>query len=80
MTPGPSTGNGSMPFDKGLGKVVLKTDVQQLQGITVAAVNNRLRMDIDKKVFSVDKNIVSAGGSALDVMKNVPSVNVDIDG
>jgi outer membrane receptor protein involved in Fe transport len=37
-------------------------------------------MDIDKKVFSVDKNIVTAGGSALDVMKNVPSVNVDIDG
>ena len=26
------------------------------------------------------KNIVSAGGTALDVMKNVPSVNVDIDG
>ncbi|HEX8675827.1 MAG TPA: outer membrane beta-barrel family protein, partial [Segetibacter sp.] len=37
-------------------------------------------MDIDKKVFGVDKNIVSAGGTALDVMKNVPSVNVDIDG
>jgi outer membrane receptor protein involved in Fe transport len=28
----------------------------------------------------VDKNIVSSGGTALDVMKNVPSVQVDIDG
>ena len=37
-------------------------------------------MDIDKKVFNVDKNIVSAGGTALDVMRNVPSVQVDIDG
>ena len=37
-------------------------------------------MDIDKKVFNVDQNIVSTGGTALDVMKNVPSVNVDIDG
>jgi Outer membrane receptor proteins, mostly Fe transport len=37
-------------------------------------------MDIDKKVFNVDQNIVSAGGTAVDVMKNVPSVNVDIDG
>ena len=37
-------------------------------------------MDIDKKVFSVDKNIVSTGGTAVDIMKNVPSVNVDLDG
>ena len=31
-------------------------------------------------MFNVDKNIVSAGGTALDVMRNVPSVQVDIDG
>ena len=37
-------------------------------------------MDIDKKVFNVDQNIVTAGGTAADVMRNVPSVNVDIDG
>src|SRR5687768_4594972 len=37
-------------------------------------------MDIDKEVFNVDQNIVSAGGTAVDVMKNVPSLNVDIDG
>jgi len=79
-TPGAGMATGSMSFDIDLGKVTLKVDVQQLQGITVTAGNSRLRMDIDKKVFSVDKNIVSAGGSALDVMKNVPSVNVDIDG
>ncbi|MDE3126034.1 MAG: TonB-dependent receptor, partial [Bacteroidota bacterium] len=39
-----------------------------------------LKMDIDKKVYNVEKDIVNAGGTALDVMKNVPSVNVDIDG
>ena len=37
-------------------------------------------MDIDKKVYNVEKDIVNAGGTAMDVMKNVPSVNVDIDG
>ncbi len=78
--PAPAAGNGSMSFDKNLGKVMLKTDVQQLQGITVVSTNSRLRMDIDKKVFNVDKNIVTAGGTGLDVMRNVPSVNVDIDG
>ena len=37
-------------------------------------------MDIDKKTFNVDKNIVSSGGTAVDVMKNVPSLQVDMDG
>src|SRR5262249_29422037 len=67
-------------FEKDLGKITMKTDLQELGNVTVTATSNRLRMDIDKKVFSVDQNLVSAGGTALDVMKNVPSVNVDIDG
>lgn len=67
-------------FDKDLGRIALKTDVQQLGGVVVTSTSSRLRMDIDKKVFNVDQNIVSAGGTAVDVMKNVPSVNVDIDG
>ncbi|GEO12234.1 TonB-dependent receptor [Segetibacter aerophilus] len=68
-------------FDKDLGKITLQTEIRKLEDVTVMATGSgRLRMDIDKKVFSVDKNIVTSGGSALDVMKNVPSVNVDIDG
>jgi outer membrane receptor protein involved in Fe transport len=67
-------------LEKDMGKITLKTDVQQLAGVLVTAASGRLRMDIDKKVFNVDQNIVSAGGTAVDVMKNVPSVNVDIDG
>lgn len=75
-----ASASGGMNFDKDLGKINLQTDVQQLQDVTIVGSTGRLRMDIDKKVFNVDKNIVSAGGTALDVMKNVPSVNVDIDG
>src|SRR6478735_604236 len=66
--------------DKDLGNITLKQDVKQLAGVTVTASTSALKMDIDKKVFNVDKNIVSAGGTALDVMKNVPSLQVDIDG
>jgi hypothetical protein len=66
--------------DKDLGNITLKPDVKQLAGVTVTASTSALKMDIDKKVFNVDKNIVSAGGTALDVMKNVPSLQVDIDG
>ncbi len=74
---GPPAGMPS--FDKDLGSIKLTGDVATLQTVTVTA-NRGMIMDIDKKVFNVDKNIVSAGGTALDVMKNVPTVNVDIDG
>ncbi|MBC7829787.1 MAG: TonB-dependent receptor [Chitinophagaceae bacterium] len=67
-------------FDKDLGKIKLLTDTKELETVIVTANTSSLRLDIDKKVFTVDKNIVSAGGTALDVMKNVPSINVDIDG
>src|SRR5205085_8281762 len=32
------------------------------------------------KVFNVDKNLVSTGGTAVDIMRNVPSISVDLDG
>lgn len=66
-------------FEKDLGKIMLKADQKQLQQVTVTA-TSRMQLDIDKKVFNVSQNIVSAGGTAVDIMKNVPSVNVDLDG
>ena len=66
--------------DKDLGNLKMTGDVNQLQNVTVTTSASSLKMDIDKKTFNVDKNIVSAGGTAVDVMKNVPSVQVDIDG
>ena len=66
--------------DKDLGNIKLETDMQQLQGVTVTASKPLLEMKIDRKVFNVEKNLTSVGGTAVDVMKNVPSVNVDIDG
>ena len=38
------------------------------------------RRNIDKKVFSVDQSLVSEGGSASDLLTNVPSVQLDVDG
>jgi len=78
----PSQGMASMmnAFDKDLGNIKLAKDVQDLANVNVVSSKPLMRMDIDKKVFNVEKNIVSAGGTAVDVMRNVPSVQVDIDG
>jgi outer membrane receptor protein involved in Fe transport len=67
-------------LDKDLGNIKLEIDNQVLGGVTVTASKPILQLGIDRKVFNVDKNLVSAGGSAVDVMKNVPSISVDIDG
>ena len=67
-------------IDRDLGNLRLSQDVKQLEGVVVTASKPTLKMDIDKKIYNVEKDIVNAGGTALDVMKNVPSVNVDIDG
>ena len=66
--------------DKDLGNIKLEIDAQQLQNVTVTANKPLLTMGIDRKIFNVEKNLTSVGGTAVDVMKNVPSVNVDIDG
>jgi ferric enterobactin receptor len=72
---------GSMPsFDKDMGNIKLTTDAKQLQDVTIAAPTSAIKLSADKKIFNVEKNIMSAGGTGIDVMRNVPSVNVDIDG
>jgi outer membrane receptor protein involved in Fe transport len=67
-------------LDKDLGNIKIQIDEQVLANVTVTADKPILQLGIDRKVFNVDKNITSAGGTAVDVMKNVPSVNVDVDG
>jgi len=82
-TPGKANSNpfGAMPsFEKDLGALKLQTDVAQLATATVTAKTPPMKLELDKKVFNVSQNIVSAGGTGVDVMRNVPSVNVDIDG
>lgn len=48
--------------------------------VSVTAERASLQLGIDKKVFSVDQSLVSEGGSAADLLQNVPSVETDLDG
>lgn len=67
-------------LDKDLGNIKIDIAEKTLDNVTVTASNPGLRLGIDRKVFNVDKNLVSAGGTAVDIMRNVPSISVDIDG
>lgn len=63
-----------------LGKIHLNADVKKLSVVEIDGSEPALLLEMDKKVYNVDKNPISAGGTAEDVLKNVPGVSVDMDG
>ena len=80
-----SSGGGDMSqmlnnIDKDLGNIKLQADAKELGEVVVTGERPTLQLGVDRKIFNVDKNIVSAGGNAVDVMRNVPTVTVDVDG
>ena len=67
--------------DKDLGNIKLEEDATQLQSVTVTSTAKpQFEMGIDRKIFNVDKNLTSTGQTAVEVMKSIPNLNVDIDG
>lgn len=67
-------------IDKDLGNIKLEADIKELGEVVVTGEKPTLQLGIDRKIFNVDRNIVSQGGTGVDVMRNVPTVNVDVDG
>jgi len=63
-----------------MGMIKLMEDSKRLSEVEVVGQGTQMRFEIDKKVFSVDQNIASAGGSATEVLQNIPSVDVDNEG
>ncbi|MEZ4701513.1 MAG: carboxypeptidase regulatory-like domain-containing protein [Rhodothermales bacterium] len=63
-----------------LGAIRLTPDTQQLEGVEVVAEREAVTFEIDRTVYNTKDQITSTGGSASDVLQNIPSVEVDIDG
>jgi len=66
--------------EQDLGNLILGADETTLKTVEIDAEKSASEMSIDRKVFNVDKNITSRGGTAMDVMKNIPSVTLDASG
>ena len=63
-----------------MGTIRLKSDKKMLKEIVVTEQRSQMSFEIDKRVFTVDQNIASTGGSASDVLADIPSVEVDNEG
>lgn len=67
--------------DKDLGNIKMEVDATDLGNVTVtSSAKPQFELGIDRKIFNVDKNLVSTGQTATEIMKNIPGMNVDIDG
>ncbi|MEO9892814.1 TonB-dependent receptor [Aurantibacter sp.] len=63
-----------------LGTITLEEDSQQLDEVVVEGQVSQTVFKLDKRVFNVGADLSSTGASALEVLNNVPSVNVNIEG
>lgn len=66
--------------DVNLGKIQMADDAKVLNEVVVEGVASQMRFELDKKVFTVDNDIVAAGASASELLESIPSVEVDQDG
>lgn len=66
--------------DTNLGTISLITDSNNLEAVEIIAEKSTVEIRLDKKIYNVGKDMTVKGGTAADVLANVPSVTVDIEG
>lgn len=67
-------------IEQDLGDIKIEPDTRQLNDVVVQGERASVVMSIDRRTYNVDKDISSRGGTAVDVMKNIPGLTVDADG
>ncbi len=63
-----------------LGIIKLFSTYQKINEVEVVAEKQRVEFKIDRRVVNVSQNIVSTGGTAVEVLENTPSVQTDFEG
>jgi outer membrane receptor protein involved in Fe transport len=63
-----------------LGTVTLSPDTETLDEVVIQGRQQQMTMELDKRIFNVGQDLSNISGTAADVLDNIPSVNVDIEG
>lgn len=63
-----------------LGVIKIAGDSEVLEGIVIEAKRAAVELKLDKRIYNVADNTIVKGGSASDVLDNIPSVEVDSEG
>jgi len=62
------------------GILEMEADLQALEEVDIIAEQTTVEIKLDKKIYNVGKDLTVRGGSVSDVLDNIPSVSVDIEG
>lgn len=65
---------------KNLGRISIAPTDYQLADVQITDRQDLMLNNIDRKTYNVEKSLVSEGGAATDILRTLPSVEVDIDG
>jgi ferric enterobactin receptor len=63
-----------------LGTIKLVSSTNTLDEVVVQAEKSSMELSLDKRIFNVGKDLANAGGTATDILSNIPSVSVDPEG
>ena len=80
----------NVPFDRDairagnrvidMGQITMSSSAELLEEVEITAEKSETQFSLDKRVFNVGKDLANQGGTAEDILDNVPSVTVDIEG
>lgn len=63
-----------------LGTIIMKISSELVDEVVISAERNQMELMLDKRVFNVSKDPTNAGSNAQEILDNLPSVQVDMDG
>ncbi len=66
--------------DMDFGTMAMEVDRAQLDAVVVIAEKTTVDIRLDKKIYNIGQDLTVRGGTASDVLDNVPSVTVDVEG
>ena len=63
-----------------LGNLFLSAKAKMMNEVIVTSEKPQMKLELDKRVYAIGKDLSNVGGTASDVLSNLPSVTVDVDG
>src|SRR5690606_28391542 len=72
--------NQSITEDKQMPNIILDIDSESLDEVIVRAETTDVQIRLDKKIYNIGKDLAARGANVGDVLSNIPSVDVDVEG
>ena len=70
----------SIESNLNLGTIALEIDTNELEEVELIGEQTQVEIRLDKRIYNVGKDITVRGGSVADVLGNIPSITVDVEG